>query len=116
MEAAVLRTNRRPARSDCCDQVASTGDVCHLCPRFQDSEMGDSRRRAFGASERSRDTETYFYLENRMSIGKGFALAFVGAVLLQPLYGQTDAGATSPGPAAQSQILQQYDQAIDQVA
>ena len=46
-----------------------------------------------------------------MCIGKGFALAFVGAVLLQPLYGQTG---QEGGP--QSPILQQYDQAIDQVA
>ena len=47
-----------------------------------------------------------------MCIGKGFALAFVGAGLLQPLYGQTDSAAANPGAAATSQILQQYDQAI----
>jgi serine protease Do len=46
-----------------------------------------------------------------MCIGKGFALAFVGAVLLQPLYGQTGQEGAAPSP-----ILQQYDQAIDQVA
>ena len=46
-----------------------------------------------------------------MCIGKGFALAFVGAVLLQPLYGQTGQEGGAPSP-----ILQQYDQAIDQVA
>ena len=49
-----------------------------------------------------------------MSIVKSFALAFVGAALLQPLYGQTRAA--DQGAAAQTPILQQYDQAIDQVA
>jgi len=51
-----------------------------------------------------------------MSIGKSFALAFVGAVLLQPLWGQTGPGTADQGAAAQTPILQQYDQAIDQVA
>jgi serine protease Do len=51
-----------------------------------------------------------------MPIGKSFALALVGAVLTQPLYGQTDPAATNAGAAAPSPILQQYDQAIDQVA
>src|SRR6202451_735340 len=51
-----------------------------------------------------------------MSIGKSFALAFVGAVLLPALYGQTGPVTADQGSAAQTPILQQYDQAIDQVA
>jgi serine protease Do len=51
-----------------------------------------------------------------MSIGKSFALASVGAVLLPALYGQTGPGTADQGSAAQTPILQQYDQAIDQVA
>src|SRR5271170_6594964 len=51
-----------------------------------------------------------------MSIVKSFVLAFVGAALLQPVYGQTGPGAADQGAAAQTPILQQYDQAIDQVA
>ena len=43
---------------------------------------------------------------------KSFALTFVAAALLPALYGQT----ADQGAAAQTPILQQYDQAIDQVA
>src|SRR3984957_19818554 len=51
-----------------------------------------------------------------MPMVKSFALTFVAAALLQPLHGQTGPGAADQGAAAQTPILQQYDQAIDQVA
>src|SRR3984885_15332116 len=51
-----------------------------------------------------------------MSMVKSFALTFVAAALLQPLHGQTGSGAADQGAAAQTPILQQYDQAIDQDA
>jgi serine protease Do len=51
-----------------------------------------------------------------MSMVKSFALTFVAAALLQPLHAQTAPGPADQGAAAQTPILQQYDQAIDQVA
>jgi serine protease Do len=52
-------------------------------------------------------------------MGKSFLLALVGAVLLQPVVGHTQDPGHTQGPAgagAQSGILKEYDQAIDQVA
>jgi multidrug efflux pump subunit AcrB len=44
VEAALLRADRRPAGGDRGHQVASARDVCHLCPRLQDSQMGNVRK------------------------------------------------------------------------
>jgi len=79
--------------------------------------MGEYCKRLFYSAELRGASETCLYLGKLMNIGKSFALVLVCGCLGNPLFGQTSQEPAEPlESATHPPILQQYDQALDQVA